>query len=110
VDGLMLIFKPMTHLEAAAAPTRAMFVPGEGYFDVGELVPRADPINQPGDCTPDYRALEGQVFMLTGPSGHAKIWMVWSAIAQLWSPVMAGTGNRMAFTPAYLASHGWSLA
>jgi hypothetical protein len=97
----------ITQIEAAASPTTTMFVPGDGFYSAGLPVPRPVPLNPPETCLPPPDTPEGTQFVLTAPGGVQGVTMLWQASIQVWSPLL--NGHRMAFTPAYLASHGWSL-
>ena len=88
---------------AEAAPVDHSFVPGKGYF-------RHDSLPAPlgargGPCRPTGPAAEGSGHWLLPPNGAPRRVMFWHQDA--WASHCMIDGNRIAWTPEYLGSHGW---
>lgn len=81
------------------------FIPGQGYVNIGPPPMPADPIGVADDCKPPSVAVSSSYHLLQPPMGAEKMKMQWSEGS--WVPPL-GAGKRMAFTPAYLAAHGWT--
>ena len=84
------------------------FIPGIGYMHVGTPDLRRPAIHTPIACTPSDTVEDMDKVELLAPSG-AKIKFFWIKEKALFRVIQAGKGNRVAFSPAYLASHGWRL-
>ena len=105
-----------TQVQAHASPTTHAFRRGVGYLEYApndELLKRrrdlalhAGPHGEAA-CDPPANTPTGSQHLLKPPGGHAP--MVCSFVsrpAAAWMPLHRD-GKRLAFTAAYLASHGW---
>lgn len=84
------------------------FVPGVGYVTIGLPEVRVPPIYPPSACTPPDDTQDGATVGLLSP-GDVPVAFVWSKEKHLFRVRLLGRGNRLAYSPAYLASYGWKL-
>jgi hypothetical protein len=93
-----------TMAQAMSNPARHAFHPGVGYV---EFLPHEQMLHggaAPDACFPAGPTLDGSLHLLTSPGGP-EMEFVWVARDQAWARF---GGNRLAWTAAYLSSHGWT--
>lgn len=95
---------------AHADKTQHTLVPGLGYVRLGPQPMPKNPVNPPEVCTPPagIADLAMAQFILPGME-EPSIRMQWRAAEKLWAPLSPIAGNRLGYTPAYLAAVGWKL-
>lgn len=91
-----------TRERALAAPTMHSFQMGVGYFEYDSLPPLGP---KQSNCMPPKKIKDGSLHEIALPEGVGKRVFTWVAKDQAWA---TDGGNRLAFTAAYLGSHGWS--
>lgn len=95
----------LTIADAMSAPTEHAFLPGHGYIRLGapqilqESMKRA-PLK---DVAPPASAKSGTQHFLQPPKNAKPMSFEWKAGA--W---FRAKGNRIAWSPAYLAANGWT--
>ena len=62
---------------------------------------------RPGDCDPPKATKDGTFHLLSVPGGSMSLEFEWIETEKAWARF---GGNRMAFTAAYLAAHGWKYS
>ena len=93
-----------TRAAAMASKTTHSVVQGHGYVQHAfPPVLRAVPLAPP--CNPPPGAMDGETHMLCPPNGGEALAFTWVARELAWE---RPGGNRLAWTAAYLGSHGWS--
>jgi len=85
-------------------PTAHAFVRGVGYLFIGAPAININPIYGVGDCQPPLDTPDGSMHHLQTPNNGPLEELRYER--NLWWPAL-GRGRRLAFTPAYLAAHGW---
>jgi hypothetical protein len=90
-------------------PCCHVFHHGRGYIHVGHppMPPKA--VAAAGEASPPSPAAHESWHVLIPPQGGKGIALKWLGDKKVWVPVI-GTGNRIAFSPAYLAAHGWKYS
>lgn len=85
-------------------------VPGVGYVRLGKQPMPTKAINPPEACTPPNTITNLAIgkFILPGMTEPTML-MQWNDVARLWSPLSPIAGNRLGYSPAYLAAVGWKL-
>jgi len=92
--------------QAHQDPCCHVFSHGRGYVHVGRPALPARCAHAPARATPPAPVADGSWHVLTPPHGGHGVAMQWSGPNSCWLPVL-GTGNRLGFSPEYLAAHGW---
>jgi hypothetical protein len=93
---------------AFASPTSSAFVPGQGYVSIGPPPMPAACVHQEHHCCPSPTANDGSIHELWSPDKHKVFKMAWRRETKTWMGLQLGQGNRLGFTSAYLAAHGWT--
>lgn len=100
-----------TQSRALSAKTRHKFSPGLGYI---EFEPHEDPphgAHPLSRCSPPPNAADRSIHLLLPPGGASPMAFRWVAAEKGWEVIPdPSRGKRMAFTDAYLSSHGWTYA
>lgn len=94
---------------ALAAKSAHALIPGAGYVRVGHPAMPENPVGPPAECLPEADTPDGSVHWLIEPNGQNRQHFVWHKASNEWAPLSPLKGNRIAFTAAYLAAHGWKL-
>lgn len=84
------------------------FKPGMGYVAVGRPLMPLRPAAQAAACEPPAPAAEGSMHVLMSPDNGPAKTLRWHPAQREWSPLVTGQGNRLGWTSAYLAAHGWT--
>jgi len=104
--------------EARTSPTLCMFMPKVGYTKYPAIMnePQTRSVKTPHhalirgtlntNCEAPAGTKPGSQHYLLPPGGHKSILCEYVANGPAWMPVNRD-GKRMAFTAAYLGSHGW---
>ena len=95
--------RTFTQAEAMADPTNHAFAPNVGYLRAVKPLPPG-PVTG-GSCAAPGAIAHGSRHLLQPPGGAKPVVVTWHEPARAW---LAVGGRRLAFTPAYLASHGWT--
>lgn len=80
---------------------------GRGYLHVGHPPLPAKPAATAAVAKPPAPAADASWHLLVPPHGGPGVALQWHSAKSVWLPVI-GTGNRVAFSPEYLAAHGWT--
>lgn len=98
----------ITARHAAKARTEHRFLPGVGYVRVEPLTMPPAPAGPAKDCEPVAPANAGTLHFLRPPQAGAQpVPMLWHPKEREWAHQHPGHGNRVGFSSAYLAAHGW---
>jgi hypothetical protein len=87
-------------------PCCHVFHHGRGYLHVGHPPLPSRPVASPAAASPTGPVADGTWHLLKPPHGGPGVALQWLAAKGVWLPVV-GTGNRVAYSPEYLAAHGW---
>jgi hypothetical protein len=98
---------PVNRETAMMDPCCHVFRHGQGYLHVGEPALPAKPVHPPAKAEPPAATADGSWHVLVPQQGGPGVSMRWNAARRCWMPVI-GTGIRTAFSPQYLAAHGWT--
>lgn len=93
-----------TQARAAANPATHSFRIGLGYMEHPTIL-KPGPFR--GLCMPAAGAVSDSQHILVSPHGATKVF-AWVAKHLAWHNPVPSKGHRMAFTAAYLGSHGWT--
>lgn len=88
---------------ALIAPTDHVFIKGMGYFKCQDRLVKG--VGKKS-CTAASYPADGSAHVLLTPAG-TPLEFVWHTRTGSW---MRDGGTRMAFTPDYLGSHGWTYS
>lgn len=89
--------------------TAYRLVPGKGYKLMGTPPMPDIPLGEPAACEPLSGTASGTRHMLAPPAEREAplVMFTWYAEKKEWE-CFGHVGNRVGFTSAYLAAHGWT--
>lgn len=99
-----MTYPTTSFIQAMTSPDTHLFMPGIGYVNMLTAPPLA--AGARGKCNPPSNVVDMSWHTLKPAAGPDKTFQ-WVARNQAWLRVEIGA-LRIAFSPDYLSSHGWS--